>query len=113
MTKLPEVPDDFLFLVKRRLGSAGDKEKVELEAGWIRILLALAERAPQAHRRPKLTLQQKRSEWLVLEKARARKAALKAEGMRAELAATQAAEEVAHELPNLSVETIKDRMKRR
>jgi hypothetical protein len=113
VTKLPEVPADFFALVKRRVGSAKDNERVELEAGWIRILLALAERAPQPRRRPKLTLQQKRQELWVLRQARARKAELMAQGMNAELAAEQAAAEFSPQLRNLSVSTIKVMMKRR
>jgi hypothetical protein len=111
--KPPEVPEDFLALVRRIIGSAADDEPVKLKASWVRILLALAERAPQARRRPKRTLQQKRHEWLVLQKARNRKAELVKRGMYTELAAVQAAEEVSHELPNLSIETIVKRMRRR
>ena len=113
VTKLPEVPDDFLSLVKRIVGSAADDDKVELKAGWIRVLLDLAERAPRARRRPKRSLREQSHERLVLQEARTRKAALIAQGMNAELAATQAAEEAQAELPNLAVTTIKDRMERR
>jgi len=113
VTKPPEVPADFFALVKRIIGSAEDKERVTIRAGMLRVLLALAERAPQAHRRPKLTQQQKRQEEWVLQQAKARKVELMAQGMNAKQAAEQAATEASPQLRNLAPSTIKIRMKRR
>jgi hypothetical protein len=91
--RLPKNRADFLALVARNLGSAENDERVELPASWIRILLALAEKAPQAPSRPPLTMKQKDRDWRVIRKARTRKAELMAGGMRADEAAKQAAEE--------------------
>jgi hypothetical protein len=114
--KRPKIPADFFFLVKRVVGLAEDDDRVSLPAGWIRTLLALAERAPQSRRRPSLSIVQKRLEAHVLRKARRRKAELMAQGMKAEPAAEQAAKEASAKLGktrNVSVETIKDRMRRK
>jgi hypothetical protein len=110
----PKVPADFFALVERNLGSAKNKEPVSFPAGWIRTLLLLAKRAPQARSRPPLTMVQKRRRTFVLLKARKRKAELMAQGMRAEPATEQAAREAQARLGrNLSVETIKRRMRSR
>lgn len=113
MTKLPEVPEDFLALVQKIVGSAADDEPVELKASWIRLLLALAGRAPQARGRPKRSLRDQRQEMRILITARARKAELMAQGMTAARALTQAATEALPMLRNLSVSTVKAMIKRR
>lgn len=114
---LPKVPPDFLFLVKAVLGSDKGRKKVWLPADWVRILLALAERAPKARSRPPLTMKQKRRETLVLYRAIAREAELRSQGMAAEAAFTQAAKEAVDVLQgegrDVGLITIKDRMRRR
>lgn len=119
---LPKVPPDFLSNVKNSLGSgyflaSAKGEDVSLPASWVRILLALAERAPKARSRPPLTLKQKRRETWVLFRARKREAELRSQGMAAEAASTKAAKEAVDVLQgegrDVSLITIKDRMRRR
>jgi Holliday junction resolvase len=107
----PRYHPDLIALFERfvKCAESDEEKEVELPTRLARSILELAKTAKKPKGRTPLALRERRQEWIIINRARRRKADLVANGMSATNATELASKEAQHDfLPRaLSVETVK------